>query len=71
MRLIVTSDPETGMSVEKVSVLMKGMARKFPTLVRICDVPSELWEQYREVEAIRKRVQTALYEVFQSASTSK
>lgn len=67
MKLAVTVDPESGIHIEKVTRFMREMAKKFPTQIRICEVPSELYQSYQDAETARAIVQTALCELFQNS----
>lgn len=71
MKLAVTADPESGMSLEKVTKFQRKMAKDFPTQIRICEVPPELYQQYRQVESEWRLVQAALSLIFKSSSQSE
>lgn len=66
MKLAIEIDPETGIQLHIVNTLMRRMAKKYPGMIRIREIPEALYERYQAAQAERESVHTDLIKIFRS-----
>lgn len=62
--VILVSDPETGMHVEKRTASGMDMARRFSFMYRFCSIPGELFERYERADKAYREVNAELRKIW-------